>query len=339
MRGGTCQNMQCSISHIQRNAEYIQQIKRTPAHLPSPLAAISNTTGCSTDPHWCSIARPLSCTLPALCVRVCVKQTCQFRLRWLARSSPAPAPRGYPSVPLSRCGKAECWMGYPVAPAWLLSSRRLNQSQIGLWRSSYEYIFLRLPTQENTGYLLPDLLQHADKHPFKLTDCCSRCLTRVFLFNFILIWILLFFNHIFSFSFSRPAIHLSFSISSVSLSLLSSQPSGQRLSFKVLILIWNLLQSAQRWTWNTGPWDPIHVCWHACLCSDGFLLQFPSKIINETPGRVVVKHVTLSTLVPYRCFFVFWIHATYFIDILKNTVFPKKMEKIIFFFGFQYFDV
>lgn len=73
--------------------------------------------------------------------------------------------------------------------------------------------------------------------------------------------------------------------------LLSSQPSGHRVSFKVLILIWNLLQSVQHWTWNTGLWDLIRVYKHACLCSDGFLLHFQSKIINETPGRVAVKDV------------------------------------------------
>lgn len=109
------------------------------------------TTGQSTYLYWCSTTKPLSCTLPWVCVHVCVKQTRQFRLWWLAHSDPAPAPRGYPSVPLSRCGKAKCWMGYPVAPAWLLGSRRLNQSQIGLWMASYEYIFLRLHTQENTS--------------------------------------------------------------------------------------------------------------------------------------------------------------------------------------------
>lgn len=39
-------------------------------------------------------------------VCVSVKQTRQFRLKWSARSDPAPAPWGYLSVLLSRCGKA-----------------------------------------------------------------------------------------------------------------------------------------------------------------------------------------------------------------------------------------
>lgn len=140
----TCQNMQRSISHGHRNLE-IHIADQTHTHTSrAPWGTIFYTTGQSTYPNWCSITKPFSCTLPGVCVRVWVKQTRQFRLRWSARSDPAPAPRGYPSVPLSRCGKAKCWMGYPVAPAWLLGSRQLNQSQIGLWAESCEYIFLRL---------------------------------------------------------------------------------------------------------------------------------------------------------------------------------------------------
>lgn len=266
------------------------------------------TTGQSTYLYWCSTTKPLSCTLPWVCVHVCVKQTRQFRLWWLAHSDPAPAPRGYPSVPLSRCGKAKCWMGYPVAPAWLLGSRRLNQSQIGLWMASYEYIFLRLHTQENTSSRERVEAIYYDSH-YNVDITCTpaprfkfighshsfRWFTFFFLSGlFLSLCIYLKKKSNFSFSclllfiFPPP---LFSSIFSLSLFLLSSQPSGQRLSFKVLILIWNLLQSAQRWTWNTGLWDPIRVCEHACLCSDGFLLQFRSKIINETPGRAVVKHI------------------------------------------------
>lgn len=105
-------------------------------------------------------------TTLAVCARacVCVKQTRQFRLKWWAHSNPALAPRGYPRVPLSRCGKAECWMGYPIAPAWLLGSRLLNQSQIGLWTACCEYVFLRLHRRENTSSR-----QHARAMHY---DCC-----------------------------------------------------------------------------------------------------------------------------------------------------------------------
>lgn len=146
--------------HATLNLKWSQKLRNTysrsnihtHAHTSrAPWGTIFYTTGQSTYPNWCSITKPLSCTLPGVCVRVWVKQTRQFRLRWSAHSDPAPAPRGYPSVPLSRCGKAKCWMGYPVAPAWLLGSRQLNQSQIGLWAESYEYIFLRLRMQEGTG--------------------------------------------------------------------------------------------------------------------------------------------------------------------------------------------
>lgn len=189
---------------------------------------------------------------------VCVKQTCQFRLRWSALSDPALAPRVYPSVPLSRCGKAECWMGYPVAPAWLLGSRQLNQSQIGLWMASYEYIYLRLHTQENTSsrecaeaiyydsYYKVDITCTPDLDPLNTLTFLGGL--PVFSFSFLSLFM--------QFLFLSPWLSIVF----LSLSfLLSCQPSGHRLCFKVLILIWNLLQSAQHWTWNTGLWDPIRV--------------------------------------------------------------------------------
>lgn len=180
------------------------------------------------------MTKPFSCTLPGVCVRVCVKQTRQFRVKWSACSDPAPAPRGYPSVPLSRCGKAECWMGYPIAPAWLLGSRLLNQSQIGLWTACYEYIFLRLHRQENTSSRERAEAIHYDFHYnvdvtctpapwFKSTECshCFRCFTLFpFLFRFYLdCSCLCFLFFLSSFSLSLT-IHLSpsfFSISSPSL--------------------------------------------------------------------------------------------------------------------------
>lgn len=103
----TCQNMQRSISHSHRNLEtHTADQTHTP---PVPSGTIFYTTGRSTYPYRCSIAsKPLSCTLPGVHVHVCVKLTCHFRLRWSVRSDTAPAPRGYPGVPLSQCGKAEC---------------------------------------------------------------------------------------------------------------------------------------------------------------------------------------------------------------------------------------
>lgn len=201
-------------------------------------------------------------------------------------------------------------MGCPVAPAWLLGRRQLNQSQIGLWTASYEYIFLRLHTQENTsrreraeaiyydsyynvditGTPAPRFRSTEHSHFFRCFTCTS------------------YFSFFFLILFLSPLPHYpSFSLLlfPLSLFLLSSQPSGHRVSFKVLILIWNLLQSAQHWTWNTGLRDLIRACEHACLCSDGFLLQFKSKIINETPGTVVVKHVRWCIVCAHYCC-VYW---------------------------------
>lgn len=166
---GICQNMQRPISHSDRELEIhtADQIHIHIIHTSwAPLGTIFDTTGSRTYRYWCRITKPLSCTLPWVYVRarVCVKQTRQFRLKWWAHSNPALAPRGYPRVPLSRCGKAECWMGYPIAPAWLLGSRLLNQSQIGLWTACYEYVFLRLHRRENTSSR-----QHARGMHY---DCC-----------------------------------------------------------------------------------------------------------------------------------------------------------------------
>lgn len=213
-------------------------------------------------------------------------------------------------------------MGYPIAPAWLLGSRLLNQSQIGLWTACYEYIFLRLHRQENTSSRERAEAIHYDFHCnedvtctpapwFKSTECshCFRCFTLFpFLFRFYLDCSCLCFLFFYPVSLS-PSRFISlplFSLSPLPLSfLLSSQPSGHRLSFKVLILIWNLLQSVQHWTWNTGLWDLICVYKHACLRSDGFLLHFQSKIINETPGRVAVKHVRWC-IIHFFVLLVYW---------------------------------
>lgn len=109
----------------------------------APSGTTLYTTGQIIYPYWCSITKPLSCVLPWVWCES-AKQTRQFRLKWSVCSDLALPPWGYPGVPLSRCGKAECWMGYPIAPAWLLGRRLPNQSQIGLWTDCYEYIFLRL---------------------------------------------------------------------------------------------------------------------------------------------------------------------------------------------------
>lgn len=272
----TCQNMQRSISRSHRNLE-IHTADQTHTHLPSPFRDdilhrrpehISSTDAVS--------PKPLSCTLPGVCVRVCAQRRRQFRLRWSARSDPAPAPREYPSVPLSRCGKAERWMGYPVAPAWLLGSRRLNQSQIGLWVASYEYIFLRLHTQENTSSGERAEAIYNDSHysvditvtPFTARSHSLRWFTSISLSALSLDWCLCFCQvSLLSLSrypsFSPLPLSASVCLSLSPFPLFLLLPSGHRLSFKVLILIWNLLQSVQLWTWNTGLWDLI--CGRTCL--------------------------------------------------------------------------
>lgn len=163
-------------------------------------------------------------------------------------------------------------MGYPIAPAWLLGSRQLNQSQIELWTASSEYIFLILHTGKHKhswmcGCLLRLWLQQRHNIEARLRS------TDFFFFSFSgwFTYITLFSLNLFSL-----AIFLHSFTLFLFLPLFSSQASGHRLSFKVLLLIWNLLQSAQHWTWNTGLWDPI---------------RFQSKIINERPGRAIVKHV------------------------------------------------
>lgn len=224
--------------------KYMEQIKHT--HLPTPVRGDILHHRPKHIHRGRIPSKPCHAHYLEL-VCVWVKQTRQFRLRWSARSDLARAPRGYPSVPLSRCGKAECWMGYPVAPAWLLGSRQLNQSQIGLWTARYEYIFLRLRTQENKSSCecATAIYYYSYYHVDITCTLIPRFRSSENPLFFLSIPTFLSFFHSLSWHFSHP---LSLCLSSPSLFLLSSQPSGHRLGFKVLILIWNLLQSVQRWT-------------------------------------------------------------------------------------------
>lgn len=134
-------------------------------------------------------------------------------------------------------------MRYPIAPAWLLGSRLLNQSQIGLWAARCEYIFLRLHRRESAS-----ALQRATAMPYDcredvdvtLTQACRRTRPPSLMFALFFVFYVVrpgpFLFLIFSPSL-LPSTSITLCLFALSLFPFLLSPSGQRLSFKVLILI------------------------------------------------------------------------------------------------------